>query len=159
MVSVQLGFCCAFKKSIHPDARLTLTKPPRSPDLPSVTNQLDDDYDFCDRETFNKRIRQESPVGFPAINQHCPTPQHQPASTVNNNYYYNFNVNPADLTLAYNAAFATPFQYAQYASSNIQDGLLHNVKIQGIRKRKCRECDNYGCKGSNNRNKCENKKA
>lgn len=57
MVSVQLGFCCAFKKSIHPDARLTLTKPPRSPDLPSVTNQLDDDYDFCDRETFNKRIR------------------------------------------------------------------------------------------------------
>ena len=57
MVSVQLGFCCTFMKSIHPDAHLTLTKPPRLPDLPSVMNQLDGDYDFCDRETFNKRIR------------------------------------------------------------------------------------------------------
>lgn len=55
--SVQVGFCCAFKKSIHPDARLTLTKPPRSPDLPSVTNMLDEDYDFCNRESFNKKIR------------------------------------------------------------------------------------------------------
>lgn len=71
------------------------------------------------------------------------------------------------MNVAYNAAFATPFQFGNLGTQygiqgvqyNIQDGQLHNFKIQGIRKRKCRECDNYGCKGANNRNKCENKKA
>ena len=63
------------------------------------------------------------------------------------------------MTVAYNAAFATPFQCTQDASLNIQDGQLQSIKIQGIRKRKCCECNNYGCKGSKNRNKCDNKKA
>ena len=93
-------------------------------------------------------------------NQCNPTPQHQHASTISNNYYYNVNVNPADMNVAYTAAFATPFQFGiQDGQYGIQDGQWHNVKIQGIRKRKCRECDNYGCKGANNRNNCENKKA
>ncbi len=77
------------------------------------------------------------------------------------------------MNVAYTAAFAAPFPFsnqgAQYGIQGVQysiqdgqygqDGQLHNFKIQGICKRKCRECDNYGCKGTNNRNKCENKKA
>ena len=100
------------------------------------------------------------------MNQYIPNIQHQHASTINNNYFYNVNINPADMNVAYTAAFATPFQFSmqgiQYGIKDGeygQDGQLHNVKIQGIRKRKCRECDNYGCKGANNRNNCENKKA
>ena len=99
-----------------------------------------------------------------SINQYISTTQHQHASTIN--YFYNVNVNPADMNVAYIAAFATPFQFGmqgiQYGIKDGeygQDGQLHNVKIQGIRKRKCRECNNYGCKGSNNRDKCDNKKA
>ena len=102
-----------------------------------------------------------------SINQHIPTTQHQHASTINNNYFYNVNVNPADMNVAYTAAFAAPFPFgnqgAQYGIQGQdgqygQDGQLHNFKIQGIRKRKCRECDNYGCKGANNRKNCVNKK-
>ncbi len=80
------------------------------------------------------------------------------------------------MNVAYNAAFANPFPFGsrgvQYSIQGVQhdiqggqygqygqDGQLHNFKILGVRKRKCRECDNYGCKGANNRNKCENKKA
>ncbi len=54
---------------------------------------------------------------------------------------------------AYTPAFATPFQFGiqgiQYGIQNgqySQDGKLHNVKIQGICKRKCCECNNYGFK-------------
>ncbi len=104
--------------------------------------------------------------GFASINQHNLTPHHQHTSTINKNYYYNVNVNPADTYAAYTPAFATPFQFSiqgiQYGIQNGQygqDGQLHNVKIQGIHKRKCRECNIYECKGSNNREKCDNKKA
>jgi hypothetical protein len=109
-----------------------------------------------------------------SINQHIPNVQHQHASTINNNYYYNVNVHPADMNGAYTAAFATPFQFGiqgiqygiqggQYSQCGQygqygQDGQLHNVKIQGSRKRKCWACGEYGCKGANNRNNCENKK-
>ena len=54
------------------------------------------------------------------------------------------------MNVAYTVAFATPFQFGmqgiQYGIKDGeygQDGQLHNVKIQGIRKRKCRECNNY----------------
>ncbi len=84
------------------------------------------------------------------------------------------------MNVAYTAAFAAPFPFgnqgAQYGIQGVQygiqgiqcgiqdgqygqDGQLHNFKIQGICKRKCWECNNYGCKGANNRNNCENKKA
>ena len=99
------------------------------------------------------------------MNQYIPNIQHQHAST-STIITSIVNVNPADMNVAYTAAFATPFQFGmqgiQYGIKDReygQDGQLHNVKIQGIRKRKCRECDNYGCKGANNRNNCENKKA
>ena len=66
----------------------------------------------------------------------------------------------------YNSTFASPFQFGiqgvQYSihdKQDGQDGQLHNFKIQGICMRKCRECNNYGCKGSNNRDKCDIKKA
>ena len=107
----------------------------------------------------------DSKGGLASINQHNPTPQHQHALTISNNYYYKVNVNPAYMYAAYTSTFASPFQFGiqgiQYGIKDGeygQDGQLHNVKIQGIRKRKCRECDNYGCKGANNRNNCENKK-
>jgi len=70
------------------------------------------------------------------------------------------------MNVTYTATLATPFQFSiqgiQYGIQGRkygQEGQLHNVKIQCICMRKCRECNKYGCKGANNRNNCENKKA
>lgn len=96
-----------------------------------------------------------------ASNNKCnPTPQNQHASTISNNYYYNVNVNPADMYIAFTSAFTFPFQYGiqgvQYGIHDRQYGQDGQLQ-KGLRKRKCHECNNYGCKGSNNREKCDKK--
>ncbi len=54
------------------------------------------------------------------------------------------------MNVAYTAAFPTPFlfgfQGVQCGIQDIQygqDGQLHNIKLQAIRKRKHRECSKY----------------
>ena len=55
---VPFGFCCAFKKSIDPNSKITVTKPPRSPNLPLKLCLINDSPEITEIVYFKTIIMQ-----------------------------------------------------------------------------------------------------